>query len=111
MVVGLEWGWGGGTGLAALWGPLHACCWRQAAPETVDCLALGREEIASCNDPPPQERNNPTIMHRLLNNTSLPLPACDCCREEIASYNDPTIMHKLQMQLAIAEERFEDATA
>lgn len=33
------------------------------------------------------------------------------CREEIASYNDPTIMHKLQMQLAIAEERFEDATS
>ncbi|KAI7842678.1 hypothetical protein COHA_003609 [Chlorella ohadii] len=32
------------------------------------------------------------------------------CREEIAAFNDPTIMHKLQMQLAIAEERFEDAT-
>lgn len=29
----------------------------------------------------------------------------------MASFNDPTIMHKLQMQLAIAEERFEDATA
>jgi hypothetical protein len=33
------------------------------------------------------------------------------CREEIVSYSDPTIMHKLQMQLAIVEERFEDATA
>ncbi|PSC74915.1 DUF151 domain-containing [Micractinium conductrix] len=33
------------------------------------------------------------------------------CREEIMAYSDPTIMHKLQLQLAIAEERFEDATA
>lgn len=32
------------------------------------------------------------------------------CREEILHYADPTIMHKLQLQLAIAEERFEDAT-
>lgn len=32
------------------------------------------------------------------------------CREEILHYSDPTIMHKLQLQLAIAEERFEDAT-
>lgn len=32
------------------------------------------------------------------------------CREEIMHYNDPTIMHKLHLQLAIAEERFEDAT-
>jgi len=32
------------------------------------------------------------------------------CKEEILLYNDPTMMHKLQMQLAIAEERFEDAT-
>lgn len=32
------------------------------------------------------------------------------CREEILHYTDPTIMHKLQLQLAIAEERFEDAT-
>ncbi|EFN60008.1 hypothetical protein CHLNCDRAFT_133176 [Chlorella variabilis] len=31
------------------------------------------------------------------------------CREEIMAYNDPTIMYKLQMQLAIADERFEDA--
>lgn len=33
------------------------------------------------------------------------------CREEITAYSDPTIMHKLQLQLAIAEERFEDATS
>jgi len=32
------------------------------------------------------------------------------CREEILHYSDPTIMYKLQLQLAIAEERFEDAT-
>ena len=32
------------------------------------------------------------------------------CKEEILLYNDPTMMYKLQMQLAIAEERFEDAT-
>ena len=32
------------------------------------------------------------------------------CREEVLNYADPTIMHKLQLQLAIAEERFEDAT-
>ena len=32
------------------------------------------------------------------------------CKEEILLYNDPTMMHKLQLQLAIAEERFEDAT-
>lgn len=32
------------------------------------------------------------------------------CREELMHYNDPTIMHKLQLQLAIAEERFEDAS-
>lgn len=32
------------------------------------------------------------------------------CKEEILLYNDPTMLHKLQMQLAIAEERFEDAT-
>ena len=31
------------------------------------------------------------------------------CREEILLYNDPTMMHKLQMQLAVAEERYEDA--
>lgn len=31
------------------------------------------------------------------------------CREEILAYSDPTIMHKLHLQLAIAEERFEDA--
>ncbi len=45
--------------------------------------------------------------------TSVPMSLCVCthpCREEIAAFNDPTIMHKLQMQLAIAEERFEDAT-
>lgn len=32
------------------------------------------------------------------------------CKEEILLYNDPTMIYKLQMQLAIAEERFEDAT-
>lgn len=32
------------------------------------------------------------------------------CREEILHYSDPTIMHKLHLQVAIAEERFEDAT-
>jgi hypothetical protein len=32
-------------------------------------------------------------------------------REEILQYQDPTIMHKLQLQLAIAEERFDDAAA
>ena len=32
------------------------------------------------------------------------------CKEEILLYNDPTMIHKLQMQLAIAEELFEDAT-
>lgn len=32
------------------------------------------------------------------------------CREEIMHYADPTIMHKLQLGLAIAEDRFEDAT-
>jgi hypothetical protein len=31
------------------------------------------------------------------------------CREELNVYNDPTIMYKLQMQLAIKQERFEDA--
>jgi len=31
------------------------------------------------------------------------------CREEILLYHDPTMMHKLQMQLAVAEERYEDA--
>lgn len=31
------------------------------------------------------------------------------CREAIKSFADPTIMHKLQLQLAIAEDRFEDA--
>lgn len=31
------------------------------------------------------------------------------CREEIAAYSDPTMMFKLQLQLAIADERFEDA--
>lgn len=33
------------------------------------------------------------------------------CKEEILQYQDPTIMHKLQLQLAIAEERFDDAAA
>jgi hypothetical protein len=32
------------------------------------------------------------------------------CREALTLFNDPTIMHKLQLQLAIAEERFQDAT-
>lgn len=32
------------------------------------------------------------------------------CREEIMHYNDPTIMHKLALQVAVAEERFEDAS-
>jgi bifunctional DNase/RNase len=32
------------------------------------------------------------------------------CKEEILRYNDPTIMQKLQLQVAIAEERFEDAS-
>lgn len=32
------------------------------------------------------------------------------CKEAILQYNDPTIMYKLQLQLAIAEERFEDAS-
>jgi bifunctional DNase/RNase len=32
------------------------------------------------------------------------------CREEILQYIDPTIMDKLQLQLAIAEERFEEAS-
>lgn len=32
------------------------------------------------------------------------------CREEILQYVDPTIMHKLQLQLAVAEERFEEAS-
>lgn len=32
------------------------------------------------------------------------------CRDEILQYADPTIMHKLQLQLAIAEERFEEAS-
>ena len=32
------------------------------------------------------------------------------CKEEILQYADPTIMYKLQMQLAIAEERFEEAS-
>lgn len=27
----------------------------------------------------------------------------------MAAFNDPIIMHKLQLQLAVAEERFEDA--
>jgi bifunctional DNase/RNase len=31
------------------------------------------------------------------------------CRQEILLYQDPTMMHKLQMQLAVAEERYEDA--
>ena len=31
------------------------------------------------------------------------------CRDEIMLYQDPTMMHKLQMQLAVAEERYEDA--
>ena len=32
------------------------------------------------------------------------------CKEEILQYIDPTIMDKLQLQLAIAEERFEEAS-
>ena len=32
------------------------------------------------------------------------------CREEILQYSDPTIMYKLHLQLAIAEERFEEAS-
>lgn len=31
------------------------------------------------------------------------------CREEVVAFQDPTIMLKLQLQLAIAEERYEDA--
>ena len=31
------------------------------------------------------------------------------CREEIAMHNDPTVMLKLQMQMAIAEERYSHA--
>lgn len=38
-----------------------------------------------------------------------PAAAAAACREEILAYSDPTIMHKLHLQLAIAEERFEDA--
>ncbi|GAB4822363.1 hypothetical protein N2152v2_009409 [Parachlorella kessleri] len=33
------------------------------------------------------------------------------CKEEIVQYQDPTIMHKLNLQLAVAEERFDDAAA
>lgn len=32
------------------------------------------------------------------------------CKEEILHYSDPTIMHKVQLQVAIAEERFKDAS-
>jgi hypothetical protein len=32
------------------------------------------------------------------------------CREELLHYADPTIMHKLQLGLAVAEDRFEEAT-
>ena len=31
------------------------------------------------------------------------------CREEITMHNDPTVMLKLQMQMAIAEERYSHA--
>ncbi|KAI3429487.1 hypothetical protein D9Q98_005578 [Chlorella vulgaris] len=31
------------------------------------------------------------------------------CREEIAAFHDPTIMIKLQLQVAVVEERFEEA--
>ena len=31
------------------------------------------------------------------------------CREARLSYHDPTIMHRLNLQVAIAEERFDDA--
>jgi bifunctional DNase/RNase len=34
----------------------------------------------------------------------------ETCKQEILQYNDPTIMYKLQLQVAIAEERFEDAS-
>ena len=65
------------------------------------------EEIVSYSDP--------TIMHLSITAPhTLPCAALYCRlsrREEIVSYSDPTIMHKLQMQLAIVEERFEDATA
>ena len=33
------------------------------------------------------------------------------CREAEMSYHDPTIMHKLALQIAIAEDRFDDACA
>ena len=32
------------------------------------------------------------------------------CREELLHYEDPSLLLKLQLQLAVAEERFEDAT-
>ena len=31
------------------------------------------------------------------------------CKEAIKRYHDPTIVHKMNMQIAIEEDRFEDA--
>lgn len=31
------------------------------------------------------------------------------CKQEIISYNDPTVLHKLQLQLAVNSENFEEA--
>lgn len=31
------------------------------------------------------------------------------CKEALKRYHDPTILHKVNMQIAIEEERFEDA--
>jgi hypothetical protein len=33
------------------------------------------------------------------------------CREAEMSYHDPTMLHKLHLEIAIAEDRFDDACA
>ena len=33
------------------------------------------------------------------------------CRAELKKYADPTVVHKINMQVAIAEERYADAAA
>lgn len=49
--------------------------------------------------------------NRLSTPVSCPaVPSCPCSvRETLSSYEDPTIMYQLQKELAVKEERFEDA--
>ena len=74
-------------------------------------MQLGQQPSTHARTPPALLLPVSACPRSPLHFDNLCLPLYVSCREEIMAYSDPTIMHKLQLQLAIAEERFEDATA